>query len=34
LKVITTHIGADFDSLASMVAATKLYPGAVACKKG
>ncbi|VEN73489.1 putative tRNA nucleotidyltransferase (CCA-adding enzyme) [Candidatus Desulfarcum epimagneticum] len=28
--VITTHINADFDALASMMAAQKLYPGAVA----
>ncbi len=34
MKVITTHIGADFDSLASMVAAAKLYPGARACFSG
>jgi tRNA nucleotidyltransferase (CCA-adding enzyme) len=27
-EVITTHINADFDALASMVAAGKLYPGA------
>lgn len=27
--VITTHTNADFDSLASMVAARRLYPGAV-----
>ena len=29
MDVITTHINADFDSLASMVAAKKLYPDAV-----
>ncbi len=29
MEVITTHINADFDSLASMLAAKKLYPGAV-----
>lgn len=34
MKVITTHIGADFDSLASMIAATKLYKGAVPCFAG
>lgn len=34
LKVITTHIGADFDSLASMIAAAKLYKGAVPCFSG
>ena len=28
MEVITTHINADFDSLASMVAAQKLYPEA------
>ena len=28
LTVITTHINADFDALASMLAAQKLYPGA------
>ena len=34
MKVITTHIGADFDSLASMIAAMKLYSGAVPCFSG
>ena len=34
LKIITTHIGADFDSLAGMVAASKLYPGAMPCFSG
>ena len=29
VDVITTHLHADFDGLASMVAAHKLYPGAV-----
>lgn len=29
MDVITTHLNADFDGLASMVAARKLYPGAV-----
>ncbi len=29
MDVITTHINADFDSLASMLAAKKLYPSAV-----
>ncbi|HAY20758.1 MAG TPA: polya polymerase, partial [Desulfobacterales bacterium] len=29
LEVITTHINADFDGLASMVAAKKLYPDAI-----
>ncbi len=28
MEVITTHLNADFDALASMVAAKKLYPGA------
>ena len=27
-EVVTTHINADFDALASMIAAKKLYPGA------
>ncbi len=27
-EVITTHINADFDSMGSMIAASKLYPGA------
>ena len=27
-EVITTHINADFDALASMIAANKLYPRA------
>ncbi|MFP4482744.1 MAG: CBS domain-containing protein [Thermovirgaceae bacterium] len=34
MKVITSHIGADFDSIASMIAATKLYKGAVPCFSG
>ncbi|MDO9509389.1 MAG: CBS domain-containing protein [Thermovirgaceae bacterium] len=34
MKIITTHIGADFDSLAGMVAASKLYPGARPCFSG
>jgi tRNA nucleotidyltransferase (CCA-adding enzyme) len=29
-RVITTHINADFDALASMLAAQKLYPGSIA----
>lgn len=29
MEVITTHVNADFDSFASMVAAKKLYPNAV-----
>ena len=28
MQIITTHINADFDSLASMIAAKKLYPEA------
>ena len=28
LEVITTHLNADFDAMASMVAAKKLYPEA------
>jgi len=34
MKLITSHIGSDFDSLASMVAASKLYEGAVMCFSG
>jgi len=29
VKIITSHINADFDALASMIAAGKLYPGAL-----
>ena len=29
LTIITTHVNADFDALASMLAAQKLYPGAL-----
>ena len=29
LEVITTHLNADFDAMASMVAAKKLYPNAI-----
>ncbi|HID03747.1 MAG TPA: hypothetical protein EYP18_11155, partial [Desulfobacterales bacterium] len=29
MQVITTHLNADFDGLASMIAAQKLYPDAV-----
>ena len=29
LAVITTHVNADFDALASMLAAQKLYPDAL-----
>ncbi|MDD4020483.1 CBS domain-containing protein [Aminivibrio sp.] len=34
MRVITSHMGNDFDSLASMVAAEKLYPGARLCLSG
>ncbi len=34
MKVITSHMGNDFDSLASMVAASKLYPDAKLCLAG
>ncbi|NLK18878.1 MAG: CBS domain-containing protein [Synergistaceae bacterium] len=34
MKVITSHMGNDFDSLASMAAAQKLYPGAVMSLSG
>jgi nanoRNase/pAp phosphatase (c-di-AMP/oligoRNAs hydrolase) len=30
MKIVTTHKGADFDALASVVAATLLYPGSIA----
>ncbi|MEF9475866.1 MAG: hypothetical protein L0958_04100 [Candidatus Mariimomonas ferrooxydans] len=29
MDVITTHVNADFDAVASMVAAKKIYPEAV-----
>ena len=29
MEIITTHINADFDAMASMIAAKKLYPAAV-----
>lgn len=29
MELITTHVNADFDALAAMIAAKKLYPGAV-----
>ena len=29
MEVITTHVGADFDALASMLAAARIYPGAM-----
>jgi len=28
MEIITTHVNADFDAVASMLAAKKLYPGA------
>ncbi len=34
MRLITSHIGSDFDSFASMVAASKLYEGAVMCFSG
>jgi len=34
MKVITTHLNADFDGLASMIAAQKLYPEAVMAFSG
>lgn len=34
MEVITTHLNADFDSMASMVAAKKLYPDAVLAFSG
>ena len=34
MEVVTCHLNADFDALASMVAARKLYPGAVAVFPG
>jgi tRNA nucleotidyltransferase (CCA-adding enzyme) len=34
VKVITSHMGNDFDSIASMVAASKLYPDAVLSLSG
>jgi len=34
LQIITTHTGCDFDALASMVAAKKLYPEAKLCFSG
>lgn len=34
LTVITTHVNADFDALASMMAASLLYPGAVTAFPG
>jgi len=29
MRIITSHLNADFDSLASMIAAQKLYPDAL-----
>ncbi|MDD4835908.1 MAG: hypothetical protein PHU72_02210, partial [Dethiosulfovibrio sp.] len=34
MKLITSHVGSDFDSLASMIAAGKLYPDGVPCFSG
>ncbi|MBM3298946.1 MAG: DHH family phosphoesterase, partial [Deltaproteobacteria bacterium] len=34
MEVITTHLNADFDAFASMVAAKKLYPNAVVAFPG
>ncbi|MBC8317967.1 MAG: CBS domain-containing protein [Desulfobulbaceae bacterium] len=34
MEVITTHLNADFDSMASMVAAKKLYPDAILAFSG
>jgi tRNA nucleotidyltransferase (CCA-adding enzyme) len=34
LRLITSHLNTDFDSLASMVAIQKLYPDAVICPPG
>jgi tRNA nucleotidyltransferase (CCA-adding enzyme) len=34
VEVITTHLNADFDAFASMVAAKKLYPDAAVCFPG
>ncbi len=34
MQVITTHLNADFDGLASMIAARKLYPDALMCFPG
>src|SRR5438093_1491691 len=33
-EVIATHANTDFDALASMLAARRLYPGAVVCLSG
>lgn len=34
MRVITTHLNADFDSMASMIAAQKLYPDAILAFSG
>ncbi len=34
MRIITSHIGADFDSFSSMVAASKLYDDSVLCFSG
>jgi len=34
VDVITTHVNADFDTIASMLAAHKLYPDAVTVLRG
>lgn len=34
MRVVTTHVGTDFDALASMVACTFLYPGTVGLLPG
>ncbi|HOU32197.1 MAG TPA: CBS domain-containing protein [Synergistaceae bacterium] len=34
MKVVTSHVGCDFDALASMVAAAKLHEGAIPCFSG
>ena len=34
MEVITTHVSADFDAMASMLAAKKLYPDAVVAFSG
>ena len=34
MEIITTHVNADFDAFASMLAAQKLYPNAVVAFPG
>ncbi len=34
MRVITTHLNADFDGMASMIAALKLYPDAILAFSG